>query len=144
MWEGGMSKSAWNLWLSKIFIMKTMKENAENKEFEKYLQKIEDPDYNGQDVSWHLPENANPVEKAKYELCEKILTYQQDNNLSDEEIANKIKITIGEIRDILYCHIDYFTLERLITYAGRLFSTLEIRIIPEPKKTGKNIHGRAI
>jgi transcription initiation factor IIE alpha subunit len=47
--------------------------------------------------------NATPIEKAKYELCEKILTYQQDNNLSDEEMANKIKITIGEVRDILYC-----------------------------------------
>ena len=117
---------------------------VKDKEFEKYLQKIEDPDYNGQDVSWHLPENATPVEKTKYELCEKILTYQQDNNLSDEEIANKIKITIGEVRDILYCHIDYFTLERLITYAERLFSTLEVKIISESKKTGKNTHARAI
>ena len=62
--------------------------NSEKQEFEKYLQKIEDPEYDGQDVSWHLPENATPVEKAKYELCEKMLIYQQDNNLSDEEIAN--------------------------------------------------------
>jgi len=124
--------------------MKAMKKNTEEQEFEKYLQKIEDPDYNGQDVSWHLPENANPVEKAKYELCERILTYQQDNNLNDEEMANKIKITIGEVRDILYCHINCFTLERLITYAEPLFSTLEIKIIPEPKKTGKNTHARAV
>jgi hypothetical protein len=77
-------------------------------------------------------------------LCEKILTYQQDNNLSDEEMANKIKITIGEVRDILYCHIDYFTLERLIAYAGRLFSALEIKIIPESKKTDKSTHARVI
>jgi hypothetical protein len=31
--------------------MKTIKSKVEDKEFEKYLQKIEDPDYNGQDVS---------------------------------------------------------------------------------------------
>ena len=124
--------------------MKAMKNNAEKQEFEKYLQKIEDPDYNGQDVSWHLPENANPVEKAKYELCERILGYQQDNNLNDEEMANKIKVTIGEVRDILYCHINYFTLERLITYAESLFSTLEIKIIPESKKTSKNNHAQAV
>jgi len=121
---------------------KSNKNNLENQEFENYLQKIEDPEYNGQDVSWHLSENATPVEKAKYELCEKILGYQQDNNLSDEEIANKIKITTGETRDILYCHIDYFTLDRLITYASRLFFPSEVKITIEPKKTGKNTHAR--
>jgi len=77
-------------------------------------------------------------------LCEKILGYQQDNNLSDEEIANKIKITTGETRDILYCHIDYFTLDRLITYASRLFSPSEVKVIIEPKKAGKNTHARIV
>jgi len=118
--------------------------NSDQQEFENYLQKIEDPEYDGQDVSWHLSENATPVEKAKYELCEKMLTYQQDNNISDEEIANQIKITTGETRDILYCHIDYFTLDRLITYASRLFSTSEIKITIEPKKIGKKVYARAV
>jgi len=107
-------------------------------EFEKYLQKIEDPNYEGQDVSWHLPENAAPIEKAKYEICEKILSYQQDNNLSDEKMANQIKITIGEVRDILYCHIDYFTLDRLITYAGKLFAPSQVKVIVEPQKPEKH------
>ena len=118
--------------------------NSDKQEFEKYLQKIEDPEYDGQDVSWHLPENATPLEKAKYELCEKMLIYQQDNNLSDEEIANRIKITTGETRDILYCHIDYFTFDRLITYASNLFSTSEIKVILEPKKVNKNQHAGAV
>jgi hypothetical protein len=75
-------------------------------------------------------------------LCEKILSYQQDNNLSDEEIAKRIKITTGETRDILYCHIDYFTLDRLVSYACHLFSNSEIKVIVEPKKISKNIHAR--
>lgn len=65
--------------------------NSDKQQFEKYLQKIEDPNYEGQDVSWHLPENATPIERAKYEICEKILSYQQNNNLNDEEIANQIR-----------------------------------------------------
>jgi predicted XRE-type DNA-binding protein len=89
-----------------------------------------------------LPENATPVEKAKYELCEKMLSYQQENNLSDEEIANKINLTTGETRDILYCHIDYFTLDRLVAYACFLFSNSEVKVIFEPKKVSKNIHAR--
>lgn len=126
----------------KLIMKKTNKEldNSDKQEFEKYLQKIEDPEYSGSDTSWALPKNATPVEKAKYELCEKILIYQQDNNLSDEEMANKIKLTTGETRDILYYHIDYFTLDRLINHATRLFKPLEIKVNYEIKKGAKAPH----
>src|SRR4051794_7933131 len=111
-----------------------MKNNQENKSFKKYLQEIESPEYDGKDASWGLPENPTALEKAKYEICEKILTYQQDNNLSDQGIAQKIHLTTSETRDILYCHIDYFTLDRLITYASRLFSPLEVKMVVETKE----------
>jgi len=119
-----------------------MKQYNQKKPFKEYLAEIESPEYDNTDASWGLPENPTPLEKAKYELCEKILGYQQDNSLSDQEIAKKIHLTTGETRDILYCHIDYFTLDRLITYAGRLFSTSEIKVTIEPKKD--NIHARTI
>ena len=120
------------------------KKSKKEQEFEKYLERVEDPNYNGADASWDLPEKPTPLEKAKYELCEKILVYQQDKNLSDEEIAKKIHLTIGETRDILYCHIDYFTLDRLITYATRLFKPLEIKMIVEPKKNRRTSYARAV
>ena|SRR5688572_16944074 len=108
--------------------------NSEKQNFKKYLQEIESPEYDGADASWGLPENPTTLEKMKYEICEKILAYQQDNSLSDKEIATKINLTVSETRDILYCHIDYFTLDRLITYASRLFSQQEIKLIIEAKK----------
>jgi predicted XRE-type DNA-binding protein len=117
---------------------------SQKEQFKKYLEKIEDPKYDGIDASWDLPENATPLEKTKYELCEKMLVYQQDNNLTDEEIAEKIHLTTGETRDILYCHIDYFTLDRLITYATRLFKPLEIKMVIEPKKIRRVSYARAI
>src|SRR6185437_14439105 len=119
-----------------------MNKSPKNQDFKKYLQEIESPEYNGADASWGLPENPTVLEKTKYEICEKILAYQQDNDLSDKEIAQKIHLTTGETRDVLYCHIDYFTLDRLITYAERLFSTSEIKVIIEPKKD--NLHGRTV
>ena len=109
------------------------KKNQEEKTFKKYLQEIESPEYDGADASWGLPENPTPLEKAKYELCEQILAYQQDNNLSDKEIAKKIHLTTGETRDILYCHIDCFTVDRLIIYAARLFFPLSIKMVVEPR-----------
>ena len=44
------------------------------KSFKDYLAKIEDPKYQG--GSWDLPENASPLEKSKYDLCENILSYK--------------------------------------------------------------------
>src|SRR5437870_6299694 len=119
-------------------------QSPKKKSFQAYLQEIESPEYDGADASWGLPENPTTLEKTKYEICEKILGYQQDNNLTDEEIAKKIHLTTSETRDILYCHIDYFTLDRLITYASRLFAPLAIKMVVETKETDKFSHARTV
>ncbi|KLL04833.1 MAG: hypothetical protein MRERV_11c071 [Mycoplasmataceae bacterium RV_VA103A] len=108
--------------------------NNQTKDFKKYLQEIEKPDYDGPDTSRALPINATPLEKAKYKLCEKILAYQQDNNLSITEVAERIKLTTAETKDIFHYHLDCFTFDRLITYANRLFSPREIEVVINEKK----------
>ncbi|RIA81621.1 hypothetical protein C1645_836719 [Glomus cerebriforme] len=97
-------------------MVKISSKKVKDTDFKKYLEKIEDPNY----------------------------TYQQDNDLSDEEVANKIKLTVGEVRDILYCHIDYFTLDRLVAYASRLFAPSQIKISVELEKKRKTAHARTI
>src|SRR5690349_9989254 len=96
------------------------KNNQQDQEFKKYLQEIENPDYDGPDISQALRANASPIDKAKYKICEKILAYQQDNNLPIEKVADKIKLTTAETKDIFHYHLNQFTLERLLTYANRL------------------------
>jgi predicted XRE-type DNA-binding protein len=120
------------------------KDLKKQNDFKKYLAEIENPNYHGADASWGLPENANSLERAKYDLCESILGYQLDNNLSNEEIAKRINLTTGEIKDILYCHIDYFTLDRLISYAEKLFTSSRIKLTVEPVKVNKRSHARVI
>jgi predicted XRE-type DNA-binding protein len=119
-----------------------MTKNNQKKSFKEVLAEIESPQDWG-NGSWSLPENSTPLEKAKYQLCRQIVVYKQDNNLSTEKIAQKINLTNSETQDILFYHIDYFTLDRLITYAGRLFSNSEIKIIVEPKKDN-HLHARAV
>src|SRR3954462_7686366 len=104
----------------------------EKQEFEKLCKLLSDPNYSG--GSWALPENPTALEKSKYEICKKILVYKQVHHLSTEKIAQKIKLSVPETEDILYCHIDYFTLDRLVDYAKKLFSPFEIRITMEEKK----------
>ena len=122
--------------------MKQNKNNQKEKPFKEVLAEIESPQDWG-NGSWSLPENPTPLEKAKYELCRQIVVYKQDNNLSTKKIAEKINLTNSETQDILLYHIDYFTLDRLITYAGRLFSTSEVKVIVEPKKDNR-LHARTV
>src|SRR5947209_6321844 len=116
--------------------------NRKEKPFKEVLAEIESPQDWG-NGSWSLPENPTPLEKAKYETCRQIVSYKQDNNLSTEKVSKRINLTNSETQDILLYHIDYFTLDRLITYAGKLFSTSEIRVIVEPKKDNRP-HARTV
>ena len=110
-------------------VSKEMKKNLTNseQELEQILQELENPNYVGEGF-WSLPENPTALEKSKYDICQKILAYQQKHKLTDKEIAQRISLTTGETEDILFCRIDYFTLDRLMTYANELFEPLEMKI----------------
>jgi hypothetical protein len=111
------------------------KVNEKEKEFERYLERVEDPNYQG--GSWALPENPTLLEKTKYEVCQKILTYHLDKDLTTEETAKKMKLSKAETEDILHCRLDYFTLDRLTTHAGYLFSPAQTKITVELKPEHK-------
>jgi predicted XRE-type DNA-binding protein len=104
--------------------------SQEKKKFKEYLAKIEDPK-NNQEVNYDLPENPTFLQVAKFNICQNILAYQQDNNLSDEELADQINLSIPEMEEILFCQIDKFTLDRLMTYANALFSPSQVKITIE-------------
>lgn len=116
-------------------------------EFEKILQELEDPKNIGSG-SWALPRNATAAEKTKYEICEKILAYQEDNDLSDETLARKLHLTIPEIEDILFCRISRFNLDYLVNMAKELFSPAEVKLTIEKdqssSKRRKNAHAQVV
>jgi len=118
-----------------------MKNKNEKQKFKEFLKKVEDPDYN-REVNRSLPVNPNALQIAKYKLCKQMLIYQREHNLSDKEIAKRIKLSVAEVEDILFCEIEKFTLDRLIAYAEKLFSRNGINVVIEPKKD--NAHARTV
>jgi len=119
-----------------------MKNSQPKTEYQKYLEELNDPNYSG--GSWVLPENPTPLEQAKYEVCQKVIRYKRNNKLTTEKLAQKIQLSQAETEDILYCRIDYFTLDRLMDYTNKLFSPCEVKITIEKKELGKTIHARVI
>src|SRR6185312_14846998 len=116
--------------------------NQKDQEFEKYLEKIEDPK-NNQEVNYDLPENATSLEATKFNICQSILAYQQDNNLTDEEMAERINLTTPELEEILFCQINKFTLDRLMTYASNLFSPDQVKLTIEKPHSKERLNTHA-
>src|SRR5687767_11265116 len=103
-------------------------------EFRRYLERVEN---NNQYINYDLPENPTPLQAAKFNICQNILAYQQDHDISDKELATRMNLSIPEMEEILFCQIEKFTLDRLMTYTNHLFAPAQVKITitkPTPRK----------
>jgi predicted XRE-type DNA-binding protein len=96
---------------------------GEEKETAEVCARLSDSNYEG---SLALAPNATFLEKSKYEICQRILAYQQSKKISVEKLAQKIQLSIPETKELLFCQIHKFTADRLITYAERLNIPLQV------------------
>ena len=115
--------------------------NKEKQEFKKYLQEIENPKDN-REVNYALPENPTPLQITKFEICQEILGYKLDNDLSREKVAEKMDLSLAETEDILFCCLEKFTVDRLINYASKLLDPVRIKVLLEPKKS--SLHAKVV
>lgn len=115
-----------------------MVDKTERQKFKEFLKKVEDPNYQ-REINRSLPENPTSLQVAKYKLCKQMLVYQRENKLSDEEISKRVKLSVAEVEDILFCEIEKFTLDRLVEYAERLFSPIGVKVVVEPERDNLNV-----
>src|SRR3954471_21957304 len=80
------------------------------KEDKEILAKMRHLDYEG---NYLLPDNASFLDKTKYQICERILNHKYDNKLTTEELAERINLSVPETKELLFCHIHKFTMDRL-------------------------------
>src|SRR5437763_11889272 len=73
-----------------------------------------------------LSPNASAEEKFKYQICQAILVYQQENNLPVEEVTKKIEIPLPKTYDILLGKIKGFELKELVNYLEKLHVPFEV------------------
>src|SRR5438270_9580408 len=115
--------------------MKISKKNSPPKKVVDNIRKeMTNPNFPYKNIG--LFPNATPLEKNKYEICQKILAYKQDNKLTTERIAKSIQLTTPETEDIFFGRINKFTLDRLMAYATSLGIILQIK---ETKPTSSSL-----
>src|SRR3954452_21796558 len=108
--------------------------NKENKNYsyqypardKETLAKIMAPDYDRGNLG--LTENASSAEKTKYEICQTILAYLQDNKLSLEKMGQKLGISSEEVYQIGRGNIKAFPLEELVAYLEKIAPDYEVKI----------------
>ena|ERR1700748_981195 len=94
-------------------------------EFKRVVERTQKSDKR---TNFGLPLDATPVEKTKYNICQGILAYHQDNDVPIKKIARQLGLTTARTEAILYSHFDEFNLEELMDYANCLNLSYQVKI----------------
>ncbi|CAG8453371.1 3898_t:CDS:1 [Ambispora gerdemannii] len=95
-------------------------------EIERVIKRVTQPGYRR--INKGLKPNASEQEKVKYNICQSIGDYCDDNQLSEKKLAQKLGINQEKLEYILFCHINKLTVEELIDYVAKLTGHLEIKV----------------
>jgi len=99
------------------------------------LERMKQPGYRR--INQGLSFDATPTDKAKHEICQSILNYMHENNLSEKEIGKKLGIKKQDkLEYLLFCHINNFDLDELAEYANKLLGSFELKIV----RPGEEVH----
>lgn len=74
------------------------------------------------------PENAGPVAKAKYDLCEHFIMYHRDEMITQREMAERLGVTESRVSEILHYHIERFTIDKLLELLAKIRPDVKIQV----------------
>jgi predicted XRE-type DNA-binding protein len=94
-----------------------------NEDIESLLKDITDDDFI--DI---LPQDATGVEKTKFELCKKLVTYLRENNISQAELARQIHVDRSRVNWIVKYKIDNFTIDKLYELWSLVDPSFELKV----------------
>jgi len=89
----------------------------------KLLKSLKNSDY-----SHLLPDDANEVDKIKFELCKMFVLYLKKTSLSQTELADKLSVNKSRINWIVKYRIENFSIDYLYTLLKKLNPNVSLRI----------------
>lgn len=75
-----------------------------------------------------LPENPSPLQKFRWELCQKFVQYRREHDISQDEMAKALGVDKGKVSKILHHRVKEFSTDRLISLYQELNPELKIRV----------------
>lgn len=75
-----------------------------------------------------LPKNASKADRVKYKLCEMFVIYLTKKNMTQVQLAKKLKVDPSRINEIVKYRIDLYTVDKLMALAEKLDLDFEVRV----------------
>ena len=69
-----------------------------------------------------------PLEKLRWDICQKFVRYKVEHGVSQEEMAEALGIDKAKISKILHHRVDEFSTDRLIKLYQELNPQLKIKV----------------
>jgi len=88
--------------------------------------------------------NAPVLDKIKYQLSQLVTKYAIENELSEEEIADRLELNEFSAAKLLRGWTESFALDSLITYVEKLHLPLNIKIDFAPESERKRVSNHSL
>lgn len=75
-----------------------------------------------------LSPNASPVERTKHELCAHFIKYIREEDISQRELAQRLKVTDSRVSEILHYHYERFTIDKLLELLAKIRPEVKIKV----------------
>ena len=75
-----------------------------------------------------LPKNASKADQIKYRLCEKFVEYILEHNVTQLQLAKKLKVDPSRVNEIVKYRIDLYTIDKLMDLAEKLKLHFEVEV----------------
>ena len=74
------------------------------------------------------PLNPTALEKFRYDLQQKFVSYKLRSKISQREMANLIGVDEGKVSKILHNHLEEFSTDRLISLYEKINPKLKLKV----------------
>jgi predicted XRE-type DNA-binding protein len=74
------------------------------------------------------PPHPTPLQKFRWDICQKFVIYKQKRNLTVEEFANILGTDKAKVSKIIRHRIDSFSTDRLVTLLQIIYPKTELRV----------------
>lgn len=75
-----------------------------------------------------VPEDADPVERIKYGLCEILVRYCLNHEMSQRDLAKILDVSESRVSEIVHYRIEKLTIDRLVKHLAKLNQTVKFQV----------------
>ena len=76
-----------------------------------------------------LSENPTPLERLRWEICQRFVIYKMENNITQKELAKRVGVDEAKISKILRHRINEFTTDRLVNLFSKIDNNFSLKLI---------------